>query len=125
MLRPGFPGRALTVHGTSTGRTHFPFVHRGRAVGIALVAGVLSGLPSTAWAVLKGEDPLAAARAAGTLLPGRPDRPGLVAGALVHTGYLSGVGRVQNFGIILIPGPSSRPRGKHQERMSALSTFVK
>ena len=77
MLRPGFPGRALTVHGTSTGRTHFPFVHRGRAVGIALVAGVLSGLPSTAWAVLKGEDPLAAARAAGTLLPGRPDRPGL------------------------------------------------
>ena len=51
---------------------------------------MLSGLPSTAWAVLKGEDPLAAVRAAGTLLPGRPDRPGLVAGALVHTGLSVG-----------------------------------
>jgi len=60
---------------------------------------VLSGLPSTAWAVLKGEDPLAAARAAGTLLPGRPDRPGLVAGALVHTGL--SVGRTAVLLVIL------------------------
>ena len=47
-------------------------------------AAVFSGAPSTAWALLHGNDPLAAARAAGTLLPGRRDRPGLVAGLVVH-----------------------------------------
>jgi len=49
-------------------------------------AGLLSGVPSTAEALLRGRDPLAATRAAGTLLPGRRRRPGVVAGAAVHTG---------------------------------------
>ena len=50
----------------------------------ALVAGVVSGLPSTLVAALRGDDLLAATRAAGTLVPGRRDRPGVVAGAAVH-----------------------------------------
>ena len=48
------------------------------------MAAALSGVPSTAWALLTGDDPLRAARAAGTLVPGRRDRPGLVAGAIAH-----------------------------------------
>jgi hypothetical protein len=53
-------------------------------VEAATVAAIFSGAPSTAHALLTGADPLAAARAAGTLLqPHR--RPGsLVAGALAH-----------------------------------------
>ena len=50
----------------------------------AAVASILSGGPSTAHAVLTGRGVFDAARAAGTLLPGRRDRPGLVAGAVVH-----------------------------------------
>jgi hypothetical protein len=50
------------------------------------VAAITSGLPSTAWALLTGADPLAAARAAGTLLPGRGERPSLVGGVIVHIG---------------------------------------
>lgn len=48
------------------------------------VAAIISGVPSTAWARLTGADPLAATRAAGTLLPGRRERPSLVGGAIVH-----------------------------------------
>ncbi|MDQ1516362.1 MAG: hypothetical protein QOE80_2192 [Actinomycetota bacterium] len=50
------------------------------------VAGVLSGLPSTAHALLTGRDPLAAARAAGNLLLPADARPEalLVAGGLAH-----------------------------------------
>ncbi len=44
------------------------------------MAGGLSGIPSTAHALLTGGDALAAARAAGTLL----GRPGLARGAVVH-----------------------------------------
>jgi hypothetical protein len=51
-----------------------------------VVAGVVSGLPSTLVALVRGDDVLAATRAAGTLVPGRRDRPGLVAGAVVHAG---------------------------------------
>lgn len=49
-----------------------------------MLAAALSGVPSTVHALVTGADPLAAARAAGTLLPGRRHRPGLVAGAVVH-----------------------------------------
>jgi hypothetical protein len=47
-------------------------------------AALLSGLPSTVHAVLTGRDPLAATRAAGTLLPGRKHRPNAVAGVVAH-----------------------------------------
>ena len=47
-------------------------------------AAVLSGAPSTAWAVVTGGDPLAAPRAAGTLVPGFRDEPGLLRGLLAH-----------------------------------------
>jgi hypothetical protein len=43
---------------------------------------VLSGAPSTIHALATGGDPLGAARAAGTLLPGR--RTGIVRGLLAH-----------------------------------------
>ncbi|MEY2451882.1 MAG: hypothetical protein QOD92_1456 [Acidimicrobiaceae bacterium] len=48
------------------------------------VASVVSGAPSTIHAVATGRSVLDSARAAGTLLPGRADRPGLVAGGIVH-----------------------------------------
>jgi hypothetical protein len=53
-------------------------------VGAALIAGVLSGAPSALHALVTGGDVLASTRAAGTLLPGRRDRPGVVAGAIAH-----------------------------------------
>jgi hypothetical protein len=49
-----------------------------------VVAAVVSGAPSTVVALLRGDDVLAATRAAGTLLPGRRDRPGVVAGLAAH-----------------------------------------
>jgi len=55
-----------------------------RIVAAGAVAAAISGVPSTIWALLTGGDPLAAARAAGTLVPGRRARPGLVAGAVAH-----------------------------------------
>ncbi|MGH3858057.1 hypothetical protein [Actinokineospora sp.] len=56
------------------------------------VAGVLSGAPSTAWAVVTGQDPLAATRAAGSLLLPHESRQGrlLVAAGIVHTGLSLG-----------------------------------
>jgi hypothetical protein len=63
---------------------------RGRAlrpIDVALAAaaaGTVSGLPSTVWAAATQRSVLEAARAAGTLIPGRRDRPGLVAGGAVH-----------------------------------------
>jgi hypothetical protein len=48
------------------------------------VATVVSGLPSTVHAILTSGDVLAAARAAGTLLPGRRNKPDALAGALAH-----------------------------------------
>ena len=53
-------------------------------VRAVVVAGLLSGVPSTAHALATGGDLLAATRAAGTLLPGRRDRPGALAGAVAH-----------------------------------------
>jgi hypothetical protein len=51
-----------------------------------LVAGVVSGLPSTAWALVRRRDPLTATWAAGRLLaPNAPPGPRLVAAAVfVH-----------------------------------------
>lgn len=48
------------------------------------IASVVSGAPSTLHALLTGRGLLDAARAAGTLAPGRTHRPGLVAGGIVH-----------------------------------------
>jgi hypothetical protein len=50
--------------------------------GAAAAAG--GGIPSTLHALATGRDPLRATRAAGTLVPGRRDRPGAVAGVAVH-----------------------------------------
>lgn len=60
------------------------------------VAGVLSGLPSTAHALVTGADPLAAARAAGNLLlPARSSSGSLLAaGAAAHTVISIGWGTV-------------------------------
>jgi hypothetical protein len=54
----------------------------GDVLAAAVVAGVFSGAPSTAHAVLTGRSPLAAARAAGSLL----GSPGLVRGGIAHGG---------------------------------------
>jgi hypothetical protein len=45
---------------------------------------VLSGAPSTLAALVRGDDVLAATRAAGTLVPGRRGHPSVVAGVAVH-----------------------------------------
>lgn len=56
------------------------------------VAGILSGAPSTAWAIVAGQDPLAATRAAGSLLLPNETRPArlLAAAVVVHTGLSLG-----------------------------------
>jgi hypothetical protein len=60
-------------------------VRRLRDIAVATaVASVVSGAPSTVHALATGRGVLDAARAAGTLLPGREDRPGLIAGGIVH-----------------------------------------
>src|SRR5262245_27086874 len=58
------------------------------------VASIVSGAPSTVHAVLTRRPPLEAARAAGTLLPGRRNRPGLAAGVVVHIAMSAGWGVV-------------------------------
>ncbi|MEV6446785.1 hypothetical protein [Amycolatopsis sp. NPDC051716] len=69
------------------------------------VAAVVSGIPSTAHALLTGRDVLAATRAAGTLLPGRRTRPGVAAGLIAHvivsaawTGVLAAIARRHRLG---------------------------
>lgn len=69
------------------------------------VAAVVSGIPSTVHALVTGRDVLAATRAAGTLLPGRRDRPGVAAGLIAHvvvsaawTGVLAAAGRRHRLG---------------------------
>lgn len=79
-------------------------------MGLARVAGIaaaVSGLPSTAYAVLTGGDPLAATRAAGTLLPGRRSGPSLAGGVVVHvvvgtgwTAVLLAVARRRPLGVV-------------------------
>ena len=65
----------------------------------AAVASVVSGVPSTAHAVLTGRPPLEAARAAATLLPGHRDRPGVANGLFVHVAVSAGWGAV--LGLVL------------------------
>jgi hypothetical protein len=67
-----------------TRRTHGPGRCPRRVVLAGVAAGVLSGIPSTVHALVTGGDPLRATRAAGTLVPGRRERPGVVAGVAVH-----------------------------------------
>ncbi|WP_233223187.1 hypothetical protein [Amycolatopsis sp. CA-128772] len=69
------------------------------------VAAVVSGIPSTVHALVTGGDVLAATRAAGTLLPGRRDRPGVAAGLVAHvfvsavwTSVLAATGRRHRLG---------------------------
>jgi hypothetical protein len=50
----------------------------------AAAASVVSGAPSTVHAIVTGRGVLDAARAAGTVIPGRADKPGLVAGGVAH-----------------------------------------
>jgi hypothetical protein len=58
----------------------------------AVVAGTLSGVPSTAWALATGRDPLEATYAAGRLLLPHETRPIrlVAAAALVHGGLSLG-----------------------------------
>jgi hypothetical protein len=55
-----------------------------RVVLAGSLAATLSGLPSTVHAVVTGRDVLGAAKAAGTLFPGRRDRPDARLGAVAH-----------------------------------------
>jgi hypothetical protein len=78
-----------------------------RAVRAGALAAIVSGIPSTAHALLTGRDPLAATRAAGTLLPGRRDRPGVAAGLAAHvvvsaawTGVLAAIARRHRLGLL-------------------------
>jgi hypothetical protein len=57
-------------------------------------ASIVSGAPSTVHALITRRPPLEAARAAGTLLPGRRNRPGLAAGVVVHIAVSAGWGLV-------------------------------
>jgi hypothetical protein len=61
-----------------------------RVVLAGSVAAAAAGLPSTLHALVTGGDLLRATRAAGTLVPGRRDRPGVVAGVAVHLAVSAG-----------------------------------
>lgn len=78
---------------------------RSRPVLAGAVAAVVSGLPSTMHAIVTRADVLAATSAAGTLIPGRRDQPGVAAGITVHvvvsawwTTILSGIDRRHELG---------------------------
>lgn len=60
------------------------------------VAGAVSGAPSTGWALVRGDDPFEAIRAAGTLVLRRGSRPAsrFVAGGLAHAVISAGWGVV-------------------------------
>ncbi|MDQ3931400.1 MAG: hypothetical protein M3252_00970 [Actinomycetota bacterium] len=59
------------------------------------IAGVVSGAPSTLWALVTGGDPLEAARAAGSILAPNAGSLGLfTAAAAVHSGLSLGWGVV-------------------------------
>lgn len=59
--------------------------HQPQEIAIAAVtAAALSGAPSTAWTLATGGELLASTRAAGTIAPGRRDRPSAVVGGAVH-----------------------------------------
>ena len=81
----------------------------GLAAGV--IAGTVSGLPSTLHAVLTGRDPLAAARAAGNLVLPAEAAPVrlLVAGAAVHTAVSLGWGTVLGVALPRLLEPPARP----------------
>jgi hypothetical protein len=83
--------------------TDFSTVRDGFAAGA--VAGVLSGAPSTAHAVLTGRDPLAAARAAGNLFLPAGAGPGalLAAGGVAHALLSLGWGTVLAVAVRRLP----------------------
>jgi hypothetical protein len=54
-------------------------------VKATVAAWALSGAPSTVLALLRHDDVLGPSIAAGTLVPGRRERPGLLAGLAAHT----------------------------------------
>lgn len=62
----------------------------GDALAAAVIAGTVSGAPSTLHALATGRSPLAAARAAGALV-GRPGLPGGLVAHAVVTGFWSAV----------------------------------
>lgn len=64
-------------------RTTVPVSWR-RAARAGAAAALFGGVPSTVHALTTGGDLLQATRAAGTLVPGRRDRPGAAAGVAVH-----------------------------------------
>jgi hypothetical protein len=63
----------------------------------AAFAASVSGAPSSTHALLTRRSPLAAARAAGTLIPGRADRPSVVGGLIVHAAVSAGWAGVLGF----------------------------
>ena len=82
----------MTSPGTSSGRSgtvyrRHPRIFFGDLVAAVLVATVVSGLPSTLFAVLADEDAMAATRAAGAMLvdADSPTATLVLAAALVHT----------------------------------------
>lgn len=76
----------MDLRARRTARLPFGDAHRRlpRVVLAGAVAAVCGGLPSTAHALVTGGGVLRATRAAGTLLPGRRDRPGVLAGVVTH-----------------------------------------
>ena len=54
-------------------------------VKATVAAWAVSGAPSTVLALVRHDDVLGPSIAAGTLVPGRRDRPGLLAGLAAHT----------------------------------------
>jgi hypothetical protein len=80
--------------------------HARRTVVAGVIAATCSGLPSTLYALATDGDLLESTRAAGTLVPGRRCRPGVVAGVAVHlvvsagwTTVLSSVARRRRLGV--------------------------
>lgn len=70
-----------------------------RVVAAGVTAALISGLPSTLWALITGATPLTATRAAGTLVPGKRTRPNLIGGvqdsALLPSISVSSVGVIR------------------------------
>jgi hypothetical protein len=78
-----------------------------RVVLVGVIAATCSGLPSTVHALATGRDPLQATRAAGTLLPGRGNQRGVMAGLVIHvfisagwTTVLAAVDRRRKLGLL-------------------------
>lgn len=93
---------------------------RGSVVRAGLCSALLSGAPSTAWALLRHGDPLAATRAAGTLvLPGgRGDLHLLPAAAAAHVALSVGWAGVLD---ALLPRPPRTGRAATDGALAGLA----